>query len=79
MYARKKYLLWVYDEDRKKTSFGITVRHHSASLEILISDLHDRFFYPHHTLVKNTEIQDDSMDTMNKNKTRKHHTLFLQN
>ena len=35
-------------------SLGITVRHHSASLVMPISDPHERFFYPHHTLMKDT-------------------------
>ena len=42
-YARKKNL-----------SLGITVRHHSASLVMPISDPRDRFFYPHHTPKKDT-------------------------
>ena len=33
----------------KNLSLGITVRHHSASLVMPISDPRDRFFYPHHT------------------------------
>ena len=35
-------------------SLGITVRHHSASLVMPISDPRDRFFYPHHTHMKDT-------------------------
>ena len=35
-------------------SLGITVRHHSASLVMPISDPRDRFFYPHHTPMKDT-------------------------
>ena len=47
--CKKKYLSWVYGVDSKILSLGITVRHHSASLVMPISDPHDRFFYPHHT------------------------------
>ena len=38
----------------KNSSLGITVRHHSASLVMLISDPRDRFLYPHHTSMKDT-------------------------
>ena len=38
----------------KNLSLGITVRHHSASLVMPISDPRDRFFYPHHTPMKDT-------------------------
>ena len=37
---------------QKNPSLGITVRHHSASLVMPISDPHDRFFYPHHIPMK---------------------------
>ena len=36
----------------KNPLLGITVRHHSASLVMPISDPRDRFFYPHHTPMK---------------------------
>ena len=39
---------------QKNLSLGITVRHHSASLVMPISDPRDRFFYPHHTPMKDT-------------------------
>ena len=39
---------------QKNLSLGITVRHHSASLVMPISDPRDRFFYPHHTPIKDT-------------------------
>ena len=39
---------------QKNLSLGITVRHHSASLVMLISDPCDRFFYLHHTPMKDT-------------------------
>ena len=38
----------------KNLSLGVTVRHHSASLVMPISDPHDRFFDPHHTPMKDT-------------------------
>ena len=46
--CKKKYqiLSWVYGEDRKIC--------HSAGLVMPISDPRDRFFYPHHTLMKDT-------------------------
>ena len=37
---------------KKNLSLGITVGHHSASLVMPISDTRDRFFYPHHTPMK---------------------------
>ena len=40
----------------KNLSLGITVRHHSASLVMPISDPHVRFFYPPHTPMKDTYI-----------------------
>ena len=52
--CKKKYLSRVYGVDRKNLSLGITVRHHSASLVMPISDPRDRFFYPHHTPMKDT-------------------------
>ena len=39
---------------QKNLSLGITVRHHSASLVMPISDHRDRFFYPHHTPMTDT-------------------------
>ena len=42
--------------DRKNPSLGITVRHHSASLVMPISDPRDRLFYPRHTPMKDTYI-----------------------
>ena len=45
---------WVYGVERKNLSFGITVRHQSASLVMPISDPRDRFFYPHHTSMKDS-------------------------
>ena len=42
-------MVWI-----EKSDFGITVWHHSASLVMPISDLRDRFFYPHHTPMKDT-------------------------
>ena len=44
----------MYGVDRKNLSLGITVRHHSASLVMPISDPRDRFFYAHHTPMKDT-------------------------
>ena len=44
----------MYEVDRKNLSFGISVRHHSASLVMPISDPRDRFFYPHHTSMIDT-------------------------
>ena len=41
---------------QKNLSLGITVRHHSASLVMPISDPRDRFFYPHHTHMIDTYI-----------------------
>ena len=41
--------IWCLGVDRR-----ITVRHHSASLVMPISDPRGRFFYPHHTSVKDT-------------------------
>ena len=41
-------------ENSINLSLGITVRHHSASLVMPISDPRDRFFYPHHTPMKDT-------------------------
>ena len=38
----------------KNLLLGITVRRHSASLVMPISDPRDRFFYPHHTTMKDT-------------------------
>ena len=38
----------------KNLSLGITVRQHWASLVMPISDPRDRFFYPHHTPMKDT-------------------------
>ena len=38
-------MVWI----KKNLSLGITVRHHSASLLMPISDPRDRFFYPHHS------------------------------
>ena len=38
----------------KNLLLGVTVRHHSASLVMPISDPRDRFFYPHHTSMKNS-------------------------
>ena len=52
--CKKKYLSWVYGVDRKNLSLEITVRHHSASLVMPISDPRNRFFYPHHTHMKDT-------------------------
>ena len=52
--CKKKYLSWVYGVDRTNPSLGITVLHHSASLVMPISDRRDRFFYPHHTPMKDT-------------------------
>ena len=46
----------------KNLSLEITVRHHSASLVMPISDPRERFFCPHHTPMKdtyNTEIMLD--------------------
>ena len=40
----------------KNPSLGITDRHHSASLVMPTSDPRDRFFYPHHTHMKDTYI-----------------------
>ena len=41
--------------DRKvRQSLGATVRHHSASLVMQVSDPHERFFYPLHTPMKDT-------------------------
>ena len=49
-YARKSIfhgcMVWIEN--------GITVRHHSASPVMPISDPRDRFFYPHHTSMKDT-------------------------
>ena len=42
-------MVWI-----ENLSLGITVRHHSASLVMPISDPRDRFFYPHHTHMKDT-------------------------
>ena len=39
---------------QKNPSLGITVRHHSASLVMPISDPRDRFFNPHHAPMKDT-------------------------
>ena len=39
---------------QRNPSLGITVRHHSASLVMPISDPRDRFFYPHRTPMKDT-------------------------
>ena len=39
---------------KKNLSLGITVRHHEASLVMPISDPCDRFYYPHHTPMKDT-------------------------
>ena len=52
--CKKKYLSWVYDVDRKIRHSGSLFRHHSASLVMPISDPRDRFFYPHHTPMKDT-------------------------
>ena len=56
-YARKSIyhgcMVWI-----EKLSLEITVRHHSASLVMPISDPRDRFFYPHHTPMKDTYILD---------------------
>ena len=52
--CKKEYLSWVCGVDRKNLSLGITVRHHSASLVMTISDPRDGFFYPHHTPMKDT-------------------------
>ena len=41
---------------QKNLSLGITIRHHSASLVMPISDPRDRFFDPHHTPMKDTYI-----------------------
>ena len=41
---------------QENLSLGITVRHHSASLVMPISDPRDRFFYPYHTPMKDTYI-----------------------
>ena len=49
-----KYLSWVYGVDRKKPSLEITVRHHSTSLVMPVSDPRDGFVYPHHTPIKYT-------------------------
>ena len=38
----------------KNLSLGITVRHHSASLVMPISDPRDRFFSPHRTPMQDT-------------------------
>ena len=38
----------------KNLLLGITVRHHSASLVMPIIDPRDRYFYPHHTPMKDT-------------------------
>ena len=35
-------------------ALGITIRHHSASLVMPISDPRDRFFYLHHTPMNDT-------------------------
>ena len=43
--------VWCWIEN---PSLGITVRHHSASLVMPISDPRDRSFYPHHTPMKDT-------------------------
>ena len=40
----------------KNPSLEIAVRHHLESLVMLISDPRDRFFYPHHTPMKDTYI-----------------------
>ena len=37
---------------QQNPSLGITVRHRSASLVMPVSDPRDRFFYPHHTPMK---------------------------
>ena len=50
-YARKSIYhgckVWI-----ENLSLGITVQHHEASLVTPISDPSDRFFYPHHTPMK---------------------------
>ena len=55
--CKKKYFSWVFGANRKichsGSLFGI-IRHHSASLVMPISDPRDRFFYPHHTPMKDT-------------------------
>ena len=52
-YARKS-IYHEYMVRIEKPSLGITVRHHSANLVKSISDPSDRFFYPHHTPMKDT-------------------------
>ena len=42
-------MVWI-----ENLSLGITVRHHEACLVMPISDPRDRFFYPHHTSMKDT-------------------------
>ena len=50
-YARKSIyhvcMVWI-----EKSVTRVTVRHHSASLVMPNSDPRDRFFYPHHTPMK---------------------------
>ena len=40
-------IMWI-----ENPSLGITIRHHSASIVMPISDPRDRFFYQHHTAKK---------------------------
>ena len=52
--CKKKYLSWVYGVVRKNLLLGVTIQHHEASLLMPVSDLRDRFFYPHSTPMKDT-------------------------
>ena len=57
MVCKKMYLSWVYCVGIENPSLGNTVRHHAASLRMPISVPRHRFFYPHHTPMKNTYIR----------------------